>query len=269
MNELKINLADCRGPMSSDKKGVQAHIQKIAPDAEYQSCCLHSLNLVICHACKIVSIRNMMDSCKELFAFFDNSPKREKFLDKIIDSLSAETKKRELKDLCKTRWVERHSTFETLYELYEYIVIPLNEMCHPSNDESIYPDNECWNWDSETRTKANGLRHTFANFEHIVSFICAKEMLEPMRPLVSSLQGELMEIYLCFKKIDQVIESYQLIREDIDSWFDRMYAKVLRFAENIGSQEQRPRICRITPYNVGSVLRRLFSTAEAIQYCRG
>ena len=100
LNELKINLADCRGQaydttrsMSSDKKGVQAHIQKIALDVEYQGCCLHSLNLVICHACKIVSIRNMMDSCKELFAIFDNSPKRKKFLDKVIDSLSAETKK--------------------------------------------------------------------------------------------------------------------------------------------------------------------------------
>ena len=71
-----------------------------------------------------------------------------------------------------------------------------------------------------------------------MSFICAKEMLEPMRPLVSSLQGELMEIYIVFKKIDpvdQVIESYQLIRDDIDSWFNRMYAKVLRLAENVGS----------------------------------
>ena len=47
LNELKINLADCRGQaydttgsMSSDKKGVPAHIQKIAPDAEYQGCML-------------------------------------------------------------------------------------------------------------------------------------------------------------------------------------------------------------------------------------
>ena len=48
LNELKINLADCGGQaydtigsMSSDKKGVQAHIQKIASDAESQGCCLH------------------------------------------------------------------------------------------------------------------------------------------------------------------------------------------------------------------------------------
>ena len=70
-------LADCRGQAydrtgsmssdpGSDKRRVQGHIQKIAPDAEYQGCCL---------------------------AFFDNSPKRKKFLDKVIDSLSAKTKK--------------------------------------------------------------------------------------------------------------------------------------------------------------------------------
>ena len=75
-----------------------------------------------------------------------------------------------------------------------------------------------------------------------MSFICAKEVLEPMCPLVSSLQGELIEIYLGFEKIDQAIESYQLIRDDIDSWFNRMYAKVLKLAEN--------RISRATPQNM-------------------
>ena len=28
---------------------------------------------------------------------------------------------------------------------------------------------------------ANGLRHTMTNFGHIVSFVCTKEMLEPIR----------------------------------------------------------------------------------------
>lgn len=69
-----IDLANCRGQsydattsMSSDKKGVQAEMAKFAPNAEYQGCCLHSLNLVIYHACscKEKSIGNMMDSCQE------------------------------------------------------------------------------------------------------------------------------------------------------------------------------------------------------------
>lgn len=116
-----IDITQCRGQaydtttsMSSDKKGVQGEISKLAPDADYQGCCLHSLNLVICHACKISSVQNMMDSCQELYKFFNNSPKRQTF---IIDVLSPESKKRKLKDLCKTGWVERHSTFKSLYDL--------------------------------------------------------------------------------------------------------------------------------------------------------
>ena len=37
----------------------------------------------------------------------------------------------------------------------------------------------------------------------------------------------------------------------------------------LNSDKHQIKICFITPYNVGSVLRRLFSTAEAIQYCGG
>ena len=79
-NSLKkhaIDIRNCRGQaydttasMSSDKKRVQAELAKDAPDAEYQGCCLHSINLVIYHACKINSIQNMMDSCHGLFRFF-------------------------------------------------------------------------------------------------------------------------------------------------------------------------------------------------------
>ena len=230
--------------MSSDRKGVQAEIAKYAPDAEYQGCCLHSINLVICHACKIKLIQNMMDSCHELFSFFDNSPKRQKFLTIVIDALSPETKKRRLKDLCKTRWIERHSTFETIFDLYEYIVITLNEICVPTNDDvRFYPNNEEWSWDAKTKTMANGLRHSMISFGHIVSFICAKEMLEPMRPLVTALQGRLVEVYFGFQKIEEVIKSYAEIRSAIDSWFQRMYQKAVTLSELVGSTEERPRVC--------------------------
>ena len=68
-------------------------------DAEYQGCCLHSLNLVICHACQIKSIQNMMDCCRELYSFFDNSPKRQCFMEIVIDAHSPDNKKQKLKNL--------------------------------------------------------------------------------------------------------------------------------------------------------------------------
>ena len=73
----RIDVKCCRGraydttsSMSSTNTGVQAHIKKIAPDADYQGCCLHSLNLVICKASTITYVRNMFDSCQQAFLFF-------------------------------------------------------------------------------------------------------------------------------------------------------------------------------------------------------
>ena len=141
----------------------------------------------------------------------------------VIDALAPDdNRKRKLKDLCKTRWLARYDTFETLFSLYEYIVITLNEICLPSDDDGFYDEGENWSWDPNTRSLANGLRHTFANFGHIVSYVVSKELLEPMRPVVSSLQGRLVEFYFGFSKIDQVIDMYAEIRKEIDTWYHRM-----------------------------------------------
>ena len=148
-----------------------------------------------------------------------------------------------MKDLCKTRWIERHSTFETIYDLYEYVVTTLDEICVPSEDERFEcPGEESWNWDATTRTLANGLRHTMRSFGHIFCFACA--MLEPMRPLVSALQGRLVEVYFGFKKVEEVMNSYTDIRSGIDTWFECLYTKVLRLSELVGSAEERPGVNR-------------------------
>ena len=68
--------------------------------------------------------------------------------------------------MCKTRWIERHTAFETIFELYEYMVITLNEICHPTNDDRFYTTVKDWQWDTETKTKANGLEHVMRSFRH-------------------------------------------------------------------------------------------------------
>lgn len=96
--------------------------------------------------------------------------KYNRFLDIVIDVLGkGETKKRRLKNLCKTRWIERHSTFESIYDLYKYVVTTLDEICVPSEDERFEcPGKESWDWDASTRTLANGLRQNEKLWAHFL-----------------------------------------------------------------------------------------------------
>ena len=40
--------------------------------------------------------------------------------------------KTKLSGLCKTRWVERHTCYETFYEFYKYICLCLEAIVDPS-----------------------------------------------------------------------------------------------------------------------------------------
>ena len=246
-----IDIKSCRGQayditssMSSARVGVQAHIKRMAPDADYQGCCLHSLNLVICKSSQISAIRNMFDSCQQAFLFFHNSPKRQRFLEHVIGCSCPAAKKTKIKGLCKTRRVERHATFDTILELYPYLVQTWDEVCCPSTCEQLYPDGNTWKWDSDNRSAANGLRHTFCGFEHIVAFMVSKQLLEPIRPIAECLQGRLQEVYFGFKKVDEVTQCYKCIRENLDAEHIRIYSKAKKLAADVHCEEAMPRIIR-------------------------
>ena len=71
----------------------------------------------------VPDIRNMMDVASGIAHFFNNSPKRQLALDKYIEDLrsrdSQSSKRKKLKELCQTRWVERNDAFKAFSELFE------------------------------------------------------------------------------------------------------------------------------------------------------
>ena len=90
----------------------------------------------------------------------------------------------------------------------------------------------------------NGLRYTFVVFEHIVVFMLVKQLLENIRPIAECLQARLQELYFGFKKVDEVVQFYKRIRNDVDVEHNRIYAKAKKLAADIGSDEAMPRIIK-------------------------
>ena len=86
------------------------------PKAIYTHCSSHVLNLCIVKSINLREVSNMMDVASSISRFFSNSPKRQLLLDKYVEQIhsanSEISKRNKLKDLCRTRWVERHNAFE-------------------------------------------------------------------------------------------------------------------------------------------------------------
>ena len=64
----------------------------------------------------------MMQTADNVCRFFSNSPKRQLALEKWISQICSEEKRKCLKEMCRTRWVERHEVFEVFSDLFLPIV---------------------------------------------------------------------------------------------------------------------------------------------------
>ena len=216
--DLRFCVGQCydgASSMSSSHVGCQAKVRAKAELAFYQHCFSHCLNLVISHSSQIAEIKNMIDSINETFFFFHNSPKRKSFFHRVLAIKYPEHKKQKVRGLSKTRWVERCECYESYFEMYACIASTFEAILNPAAYESVYitllNDGETttmndWNWDRETRIKAQGLLRTMQTPSHAVSLTTVMFALEPIKPLTIKLQKRNQDVYQAYKLVDETID---------------------------------------------------------------
>ena len=120
---------DGAGAMSGKSKGAAARISLKYPKAVYAHCASHKLNLCIMKCCKIREIDNIMQTADTVSRFFNNSPKRQLALEEWIDSILPFEKRKKLKEMCRTRWIERLEAFKVFVDLFLRIFSCLEPSC--------------------------------------------------------------------------------------------------------------------------------------------
>lgn len=181
---------DGAGNMAGKNKGTAALIREQYPLAVYTHCASHVLNLCIMEAMSTVSVRNM-NTLKEIYLFFHSSAKRQLKLEEFIDETS--NQKHKLKNLCKTRWVERHEALHTFSELYNVIVQTLEHISHGGSEDE--------KWDAESTAKASGLYTTCLTFVFRMAFVVCKACLSYLLPISVSLQKKARDVTLILKLV--------------------------------------------------------------------
>lgn len=139
---------DSAGAMSGSVRRAAGRISAKYPKALYVHCAAHRLYLCVMKCCNNREISNAMDTVSSIAHFFNNSPKQQIALETWITSvLPSEEKWQKLKDLCQTRWIERHDAYYVFIDLYVVLVSCFEDIVHASLTE----------WNQETHSEA----HTF------------------------------------------------------------------------------------------------------------
>ena len=240
LNELGLDLKNCRGQgydgagaVSGVVNGLSALILKENEKARYTHCANHRLNLAISTSCKITSIRNLMNTIKEITYFFNFSPIWSEHLQRIIKNASQNKGKTKLFDVCRTRWVIRIEGLDVFEDILIYIVQTFEYFCL-SADSSVNRD---------TVAKAQVLLNHVTNLNFIVTLVVTRKAFDYTHSVAELLQAKSNDIVKGFDLIGSLIDLFVNVRHDIDNYHEKWYKEALELAKILNIVEVVPRVC--------------------------
>ncbi len=196
-SQLRGQTYDGAGAMAGKRRGAAARITELHPNATYTHCATHALNLCVVKCCSISEIRHTMDVADSVYRFFAFSPKRQLCLEKWVEQLLEGERRRKIKSVCKTRWVERHQAFEVFLDLYQPLVCCLEAMKDSTQSE----------WNNDTRKVAQSFFLALTRFPFLISLVVTKEVLGYTKALSIKLQGRYVDVVRAFKDVTFVQET--------------------------------------------------------------
>ena len=89
------------------------------------------------------------------------------------------------------------------------------------SNERLFADQfgvTAWNWDTDSKSKANSLLHAISNFEFIITHITTMKCLSILQPLSIKLQKRDVDVYEAYSHIKDLNGELQDIRGDIERY---------------------------------------------------
>ena len=240
ITDLGIDIQNCRGQgydgagaVSGHTKGLSARILGINRKALYVHCHSHRLNLCVSNSCKVQPVRNMMDHVKDVSYFYNLSQNRQQCLELHVGEHCPGIKRKKLKDVCRTRWMEMISGLDVFEELFVAIVFSLSAM-------DINVDRK---YNAATSSKAHSFLKLLTSFDFIVSLVITRSVFDLTLPVIELLQGKSIDILDGFRLVQSLKDLVCAIRNNIDQYHAKWYSEALHLATSVNTEENSPRSC--------------------------
>ena len=228
---LRRQAYDGAGNMAGLVNGTAALITAQYPLALYLHCTSHCLNLAVVKSLQVTSVRNMMGVINRAYQFFAAHPKRQRALEEAVSSTQPASAHAKLKDLCRTRWVQRIDALQVFQTLNPSTVACMERIC----------DDGTGLWSSDSLTDARSLQLAMTTTDFLCALVVTNSCLNYLQALTSNLQAEAKDIVAAVKEIDCVIATLQDVRDNVSTHHRRWYSSVERMCSDVGTVPSLPR----------------------------
>jgi hypothetical protein len=224
---------DGAGNMAGSVNGAAALITAQYPLALYLHCTSHCLNLAVVNSVQVTSVRNMMGVVGRVYQFFDAHPKRQRALEEAIMTTQPDSAVLKVKDLCRTRWVQRIDALQVFTYLHPSTVACMERIC----------DDGARLWSNDSLTDARGLLLAITTTDFISALVITNSCLKYLQALTSNLQAETKDIVAAVKEIDSIISTLQDVRVNISTYHASWYSVVETMCSDVSTEPSIPRRC--------------------------
>ena len=138
-----------------------------------------------------------------------------------------------MKDVCRTRWVERVDGTNVFEDLFIPIFFTLKEM-------SLNEERQC---NPSTSSQATSFLALISSFQFIVSLVITRHILDLTLPVTQLLQAKNNDILDGIELIQTLKNLVNTARNTIDYYHGQWYGKALNLAAEINVEVSLPRTC--------------------------
>ena len=230
-----IDISHCRGQgydgggvVAGKNQGLTAHFLRINSKVLYTHCSCHRLNLAVVTSCGEQRIRNLMTNVKKISYFFNLSVPQNNCLKEKTLQFCPDSSKHKLKDVCRTRRVEKIERMD----VFEDLLVPVYHSLLTMKE-----DNDIVHYNNETSAKAESLFKLIDDLEFIITLVITRSILDYLLPETWKLQSKDLDVAKLAGIISSLKSSIQNLRISVDKYHSKWYNDALNLSEKIDIKE--------------------------------
>ena len=229
VKELHLDVLNCVGVatdgcalMVSEQLGAVSEIKKEALNASRCPCFNHALNLSMSKTSSVSSIRNAIETIKEVVSFFNASAKRSHVLLNVV--------KAKLRSMCETRWVEGTES-----------LVPFLDNLHKITEALEYISE--WS-ETKSASRAEALIFSIRNAEFVITLVCQLSIFMLCLPLSRLFQKKDLDLSSATTLVTDLKSILKTRRENCEDEFCSLFQKASQVLSDLDVVVALPRINR-------------------------